>query len=67
MVEVIEGLDTVYGGWIPYKFLNNPKEYTEIMQYYTAYNTGADFSVITGKNYEPPMLAYKKIKALIGE
>lgn len=65
MVEVIEGLDTVYGGWIPYKFLNNPKEYTEIMQYYTAYNTGAEFSVITGKNYEPPMLAYKKIKALI--
>lgn len=65
MVEVIEGIDTMYGGWIPYKFLNNPREYTEIMRYYAAYNTGAEFSVITGKNYEPPQLAYKKIKALI--
>lgn len=68
-------VDTIYGGWVPHSLINQEMkdaysshllaEYTEIMRYYHAYNTGAEFSVITGKNYEPPMLAYRKIKALI--
>lgn len=68
-------VDEIYGGWVPRNLINQelPKtygnhllaEYTQIMSYYAAYNEGAEFSVISGKNYEPPMLAYRKIKALI--
>lgn len=75
-VDVIEAaVDEIYGGWVPRNLINQelPKtygnhllaEYTEIMKYYAAYNEGAEFSIITGKNYEPPTLAYRKIKALI--
>lgn len=73
MIERLENTDVIYGGWIPYNLINEEydnsssifTEFTEIRTYYGAYNTGAEFSVITGKNYEPPMLAYRKIKALI--
>lgn len=68
-------VEEIYGGWIPRNLINQElavsyssqliREYTEIHTYYRAYNHGAEFSVITGKNYDPPMLAYKKIKALI--
>lgn len=68
-------VEEIYGGWIPKNLISQEletsyssqliHEYTEIQRYYAAYNEGAEFSVITGKNYEPPMLAYKKIKALI--
>lgn len=76
MIDVIETqIDEIYGGWVPRNLINQelPKtygnhllaEYTQIMKYYAAYNEGAEFSIITGKNYEPPHLAYRKIKALI--
>lgn len=73
MIERLENVETIYGGWIPYNLINEEydnssglfAEFTEIRRYYAAYNEGAEFSVITGKNYEPPMLAYRKIKALI--
>lgn len=73
MIERLENVDTLYGGWIPYNLINEEytntsgifAEFTEIRQYYAAYNEGAEFSVTVGLNYEPPMLAYRKIKALI--
>lgn len=68
-------VDAITGSWVPNSLINRElqksyssqllAEYTEISTYYHAYNSGAEFSVITGKNYEPPQLAYKKIKALI--
>lgn len=73
MIERLETTEVLYGGWIPYSLISQEytnssgilAEFTEIRTYYDAYNTGAEFSVITGKNYEPPMLAYRKIKSLI--
>ena len=73
MIERLENVDTLYGGWIPYNLINEEytntsgifAEFTEIRQYYAAYNEGAEFSITVGLNYEPPMLAYRKIKALI--
>ena len=73
MIERLETTDVIYGGWIPYNLINEEydnsssifTEFTEIRTYYGAYNEGAEFSIISGKNYEPPMLAYRKIKALI--
>lgn len=69
MIEVINN------SWIPHNLIDQElqrsyssqllAEYTEISTYYHTYNHGAEFSIITGKNYEPPQLAYKKIKALI--
>lgn len=76
MTDVIAGnVDVIYGGWVPHNLINQElqgsygsnmlAEFTEIMMYYRAYNRGAEFSLITGKNYEPPHLAYRKIKSLI--
>lgn len=68
-------VEEIHSGWIPRNLINQElqrsyssqliAEYTEIATYYSAYNIGAEFSIITGKNYDPPQLAYKKIKALI--
>lgn len=65
--------ETITNSWIPYSLIDEEyeksspvlAEFGEIMSYYNAYGTGAEFNVITGKNYEPPKLAYRKIKALI--
>lgn len=73
MIERLENVEEIYGGWIPYSLISEEytnstgllAELTEIRQYYSVYNEGAEFSITAGLNYEPPMLAYRKIKALI--
>lgn len=55
---IIEELSGIYGN----KIL---QEMGEIITYYDAYEHGAEFHVIAGKNYEPPELRYCKIKTLI--
>ena len=75
MTDVISGVDVIYGGWIPNNLISQElsgtysssmlAEFTEITRYYKAYEKGAEFHEITGKNYEPPHLAYCKIKSLI--
>lgn len=75
MDVIRDNIDILYNGWIPHNLVNQElpgtygsqmiAEFSEIMLYYRAYNQGSEFSIITGKNYEPPHLAYRKIKALI--
>ena len=75
MDAIRDNIDILYKGWIPHNLVSQElkgsycsqtiAEFSEIMMYYKAYNVGAEFSLITGKNYEPPQLAYRKIKALI--
>ena len=75
MTDVISGVDVIYGGWIPHNLISEElsgnysssmlAEFTEITKYYAAYEKGAEFKEILGKNYEPPHLPYCKIKSLI--
>ena len=75
MTDIISGVDVIYGGWIPQNLISKElpgnysssmlAEFTEITQYYDAYNKGAEFKHISGTNYEPPHLPYCKIKSLI--
>lgn len=55
---ITEELEGIYGSQVL-------REMGEIIEYYKVYEEGAEFHIPTGKNYEPPQLAYRKIKILI--